>query len=100
MQKTLKSGKIRTADSMVKHITWPHELIYTSWGHPAVYKQLSMPLFISGYIAIRDTVKSELKEIMLKHLWDLMADAATYGWEPIQAYHVVWLQQLENGRAE
>ena len=29
-----------------------------------------------------------------------MADEATYGWEPVWAYHAVWLQQLENGHAE
>ena len=29
-----------------------------------------------------------------------MADADTYGWEPIRAYHAVWLQQIENGCAE
>ena len=46
------------------------------------------------------TVNSELKEVMLKYLKELMADATTYGWEPIHAYHVVWLQQIENGSAE
>ena len=37
---------------------------------------------------------------MLKHLKERMADASTYGWEPVRAYHGVWLQQLENGRDE
>ena len=37
-----------------------------------------MPLFVSGYIAILDTVKSGFKEVMLKHLWEVMADAATF----------------------
>ena len=100
-RQTLKSGKARTADSrVVKHITLPHELIFTSRGQCAMCKQLSVPLFILGYIAILDTVKSMLKEIMFNYLRELMADAATYGWEPIQTYHVVWLQQLENRHAE
>ena len=41
-----------------------------------MYGQLTMPLFVSGYIVIMDTVKSGLKEVILKHLQELMADAA------------------------
>ena len=91
--KSLKSDKVRTADStVVKRITWPHGLVYTSVGQPAVYDQLSIPLFISGYVAVLDSVNSGVKEMMLKHLRELMADTATYGWEPVRAYHAVCLQ--------
>ena len=48
-----------------------------------MYEQLYMPLFISGYVAMLNTAKSGVKEILLKHLRDLMTDAAMYGWEPI-----------------
>ena len=42
--KMLKSAKVRTADStVVKRVAWPHELMYTSGGEPAVYKHLLMP---------------------------------------------------------
>ena len=44
---------------------------------------------MTGYLAVVDTVKSELKRVMLKHLWDLMVNTATYRWEPVHAYHVV-----------
>ena len=37
---------------------------------------------------------------MIKHLSELIADAAVYGWEPVQVFHAVWLQQLENGCAD
>ena len=37
---------------------------------------------------------------MLKHLSELIADAAIYGWESVLAFYAVWLQQLENGRAD
>ena len=47
-----------------------------------------------------DTVKSVERQVMLNHLKELMADASIYGWEPVRAYHGVWLQQLENRRAE
>ena len=44
---------VRTVNSMVvKHITWPHELIYKSVRQPTVYEQLTMPLFVSGYTAV------------------------------------------------
>lgn len=64
-----------------------------------MYEQLSLPLFVTGYLAVVNTVKSELNEVMLKHLHELMVDAATYGWEPLRIYHAVWLQQRENGWA-
>ena len=41
-----------------------------------------MPLFVSEYVAVVDTVNSGVKEVMCKHLRELMADASTYGWEP------------------
>ena len=100
-RKALRSGKVRTADSIVvKRINWPHELMYTSGGKPAVYEQVSMPLFMSGYLCVLDRVKSGEKQIMLKHLKELMADASTYALEAVQAYHVVLLQQLENGQVD
>ena len=46
-----------------------------------------------------DTVKSGLKEVMLNHL-SSYASTATYRWEPVCAYHAVWLQQLENRQAD
>ena len=38
--------------------------------------------------------------MILKHLQELMADAATYGWEPVCACHAVWSQHIVNGHAE
>ena len=37
-----------------------------------------IPLFVMGYLSVVATVKSGLKEVMLKHLCQLMADAVTY----------------------
>ena len=34
---------------------------------------------------------------MMQHLQDIMGDAELYTWEPIWAFHAVWLQQLEQG---
>ena len=68
---------------VVKRITWPYEHVYTSCGEPAVYGHLSMLLFMSGYVAVLDTVKSGVKQAMLKLVGELMADASTYRWEPV-----------------
>ena len=100
-RRALKYGKIRIADStVVKGITWPHELMYNSGGEPVIYEHISMPQFVTGYLSVLDIVKSGGKQVMLKYLKELMADASTYGWESVRAYYGVWLQQLENGWAE
>ena len=80
----LKSGKVRTSDStVVKTITWPDKLMYTFAEVPTVYEHLSMHLFISGYVVVLDTFKSGVKEVMLKHLRELMDGASTYRWEQV-----------------
>ena len=65
----------------------------------AIYKELKLPLLILGLLSVPDTVRTGHKGMMLIHLKELMADAELYSWEPIQSYHTVWLQYLENGRA-
>ena len=43
----LKSGLDRTGVTMVVHnINWPHEVIYSSAGTPAVYQELLVPTFV------------------------------------------------------
>ena len=44
-------------------------------------------------------MKPTQKEAILKHLRELTADAEIYGWEPLRAFHAIWLQQLVNGKA-
>ena len=49
--KQLKSGKLKTTNSLIVHcVVWPHELVYTAKGQPAVYDSISVLLFISGYM--------------------------------------------------
>ena len=98
-RQSLKLGKVCTADSMVVKVTWPHELVYMAAGRPAVYQDLSVTLFVSGYLAVMDTVKPSLRPIMSKHLKELILDAEVHGWALVRAYHMVWLQQIVNGKA-
>ena len=65
-----------------------------------MYEDLSITLFVSGYLAIMETLKSSFKHIMAKHLKELMADAEVYGWAPVGAYHAVWIQQIKNSQAQ
>ena len=46
------------ADSVVLHkSTWQHVEMYSSRGQPAVYDDLSIPLFVNGYLAMVETEK-------------------------------------------
>ena len=85
--KALKSCKVRTADStVIKWITWPHKLMYTSGGEPMTHELISMSQCVTGNLSVLDTVKAREKQCMLKHLKELMADTSMYGldlYEPI-----------------
>ena len=72
---------MHTEDTTVlKQIVWPHKLVYDPSSRPAVCDDLPLPLFIQGYLDILQAEKPQQKDIMLKHLSELMADAAIYGW--------------------
>ena len=49
----LKSGKVRTTDTLIiKRVKWPHEMVFTSQGQPPVYREMSLALFINGYLSV------------------------------------------------
>ena len=56
-----------------------------------------LPMFIQEYLNILEAKKLQKKDSTLKHLSELMADAAIYGWESLRSFHAVLLQQLGNG---
>ena len=79
---TIKSGKRHMANTTVlRQINWPHELVYGPGSQPTIYDELPLPLFIQGYLAIIESERPAQKKAMLKHLSELMANAAIYGWE-------------------
>ena len=94
------SGKLKTADTTVVHqVTWPHDVIYTPSGQPAMYDQLNSMAFVDGYLTV---MAKELEHIRVKiiiHLQALMEYDDDYGWLAVRAYHAAWLQILEQGQA-
>ena len=76
---------------VVRRITWPQELIYTAGGQPVVYEQLSLPLFVTGYLVWMDMVKLGLNEIMLKHLQKLNRhDVMAYITTEVEKGCILW----------
>ena len=95
----LKSGMQRTGASTVIHkVTWPHEVVYTSEGNPASYQDLTIPLFVQGYLIVMELEQGPVKKLMSTHLQDLMSDTQWYGWDKVRTFHGVWLNQIEQGR--
>ena len=44
---------VRTADSTIsKRATWPHEMVYIVAGKPTFYDEISLVLFINGYLIV------------------------------------------------
>ena len=74
-------GKLLTADNtVVTDVTWPHEVIFTSKGKPAVYEELSSMSFVKGYLTGMDTQSRISRSMhMNSHLQDLMEGGTVYG---------------------
>ena len=82
---------------VVTNITWHHEVVYSSTGKPVTYKDLSVPVFVHGYLIVMATVDTKSRDIIAQHLEDLMSDCDLYRWEKVRAYHGVLLNQMEQG---
>ena len=94
------SGNLKTADTtVVHHITWPHEVTYTTSRQPAVYEELSSMAFVNGYLTVMAREPEQVTCKMLLHLQELMEDEEAYSWPAVRSDHVGWLQHLEQGRA-
>ena len=79
-KKQLQSGKLRSADTIIVHkVTWPHELVYTVSGQPAVYDEISIPLFVSSYLAVVEAKGPPAWLLMAQHLQEVMGDRDLYG---------------------
>ena len=73
-------GKLCTADNtVVTDVTWPHGVILTFEGKPAVYEELSTMSFVKRYLTVMDMQKQDIKKYMNFHPQDLMEDGEAYG---------------------
>ena len=54
--------------------------------------------FVKGYLTVRLREPHHIQSFMLDHLQELMEDWEHYGWPVVRAYHVAWLQHIEQGR--
>ena len=54
---------------------------------------------MSGYVNIMDSQKPDVRALVSSHLAELMTDAELYCWEVVWAFHAIWLQQIQQGRA-
>ena len=59
---------------------------------------ISLALFVSGWLIAMEGEKPAVKSHMARHLQELIPDTELYGWDKARAFHAVWFQQLEHGR--
>ena len=61
-RKMLKSGMDSTgATTILKKITWPHEVVYASAGKPASYQDMSVHQFVYGFFLVMDSEEVDIK---------------------------------------
>ena len=97
---TSTSGKLRSANTVAVHkVIWPHEYVYTPEGQRSAYEPMSSMAFVTGYMTIMDLQSDPIRKLMWAHLKELMQDGECFGWPTVRAYHAVWLQLIEQGRA-
>ena len=57
-------------------------MINTRAEKPTVYEEMSVTLFVSGFLMVMAGEKDDIKPYMLQCLQVLMEDAESYGWGP------------------
>ena len=65
------TGKLPTADfTLLKKVTWPHEVMFIPEGRPEVYRELSIMAFVRGYLIVMDSQHQITKALMDSYLQD------------------------------
>ena len=83
-RQNIKSGKIRTAETYVTTwVRWPNEMVYNAQSQPPVYSDMSVALFVNGYLAVVEIEFMPVKEYMMVHLQEMMEDVELYGWRVV-----------------
>jgi hypothetical protein len=58
-----------------------------------------MDQFIVGFLVNTQESATELQPTMLQHLQELMMDMPHYTFQRVRAFHGIWMNYLETGRA-
>ena len=78
----LKSGVDRMGATMMIHnikTTSPSsKVIYSPTRKRATYKDLLVPAFVQGYLIVMANVDTKTRDIMAKHLEELISDCVLY----------------------
>ena len=76
----------------------PHEVVYSPSAQPVVYEQICSIAFINGYITVMSKEPPHIKALRLTHLQEHIENGVHYRWPAVRAYHVAWIQHIEQGR--
>ena len=99
----LLSGSVRTADCRApkNFVLWPQEEgVYIEGGVPPKYEDLTVEQFVQGFITTALLAPPDELRPRLEHLEGLMADTQLRDWPKVRAFHRVWMQLIEQGRAQ
>ena len=66
-----------------RRLTWTHKVVYTTDGKASVYDDISISLFVKGYLVVMEGEKEVVRAQMPSHLKDLMSDSEFYGWDKV-----------------
>ena len=98
------SGRNKTLEQMTtRKVDWPHHHVRNIDLAPGSrdayihYDDLEFPQFVQGYIHSAMAADSHISSLMFKHLEELAADTAKYGFEVVRKYHGMILEEMELG---
>ena len=77
------------ATTAVRKVTSPHEVVYTVARKPTAYQDISIPLFIQGYMIIMEGEEGAIKERIASHLKELMSETEVYVWDCTRTFHSI-----------
>ena len=95
------SGEGKTAKDRCRvQVDWPQFYVFRGAGRePATYSDLSIQEFVLGYMALvgRSTAGPRIRDIMYRHLQELMLDATRYPWPSVRHYNAILFHHMEMG---
>jgi hypothetical protein len=95
------SGETKTAkDNCRVRQEWPQYYVFRGAGREAAtYNDLTIQEFVMGFLSIvaRSRAGQRVRELMYRHLQELMLDATRAPWPSVRHYHAIVLHHMEIG---